>query len=169
MTRRTAAIIVCLAICCSTTASQSVEISGAWKIATQGGPTPTCSFVQVENNLSGSCVGPQATGTVSGEVNGPTVRWRWRWVTYAHRAAGAFDFLGTLSPDNTITGKVERRETGLSLAFTAREPILALDQPGGVLEQPGTTAAGYVANWREPSLCAAGPGHAVLRAQLQKS
>ena len=119
----------CVILCWISTPSQSAEISGAWKIETQGGPTPLCSLVQVGNNLNGSCVGPQATGTVTGTVVGPTVQWRWQWVTYAGNAAAAFDFVGTLESDNTITGRVERRETGMSLTFTAKRQIVASGAP----------------------------------------
>ena len=100
--------------------AQSAEISGAWKIETRGGPVPLCNFVQLGNDLKGSCVGPIAAGTATGIVDGQTVRWRWQWVTYTGNAAAGFDFLGTLGADNTITGVVERREIGMSLNFTAK-------------------------------------------------
>ena len=123
--RRTIALFAIIAACWISTPSQSAEISGAWKIDTRGGPVPLCSLVQVGNNLNGSCVGPKATGTVRGTVVGQTVRWRWQWVTYAGNSAAAFDFIGTLGLDNTITGMVERRETGLSLSFTAKRQSTA--------------------------------------------
>lgn len=119
MRHRTIAFFVCMILCGIGVPSHAAEISGAWKIETHGGPVPLCSLVQTGNDLSGSCVGPQAAGTISGTVAGPTVRWRWQWVTNSGDKAGAFDFLGTLGADNTITGTVERREIGLSLNFTA--------------------------------------------------
>ena len=113
--------IAFLALCCASTSSYSAEISGTWKIDTHGGPAPLCKLVQTGNNLSGSCVGPQATGAVTGTVVGSTVRWRWQWVTHAGDKLGAFDFEGNLSAETTITGRLERQETGLSLNFYAEK------------------------------------------------
>jgi YD repeat-containing protein len=80
------------------------------------------------NNLSGSCIGPQATGNVVGTVTGSAVRWRWQWTTYGNTSAAAFDFVGTLQPDNKITGILTRGETGLSLEFTATRSVPTMDQ-----------------------------------------
>jgi hypothetical protein len=95
------------------------NISGSWKIDSKNGPSPLCGFIQAGNNLTGSCTGPKSAGTITGNIVGKKVQWRWQWATYAGDAAAAFDFVGTLGPDNTITGMVERQEIGLSLNFTA--------------------------------------------------
>jgi hypothetical protein len=98
-----------------------LPISGAWKITTTpSGPSPICSFIQVGSQLNGFCTGPQASGNVIGTVSGPKVRWRWQRVTYRHGSAAGFDFLGTLKPDNTITGMLTRGETGFSEQFAAK-------------------------------------------------
>ena len=123
MSRRTIYPLACMILCAISTPSQSAEIIGAWKIDTSGGPTPLCSFVQAGDDLSGVCVGPQAKGKVAGTVSGSTVRWRWQWVTNSGDRSGAFDFVGTLVADNTITGTVELREVGLALNFTAKKQI----------------------------------------------
>ena len=124
--RRTIALFACVALCwiCSTP-SQSAEISGAWTIETQNGPVPVCGFRQAGNNLTGSCAGPIAEGTIIGTIIGRQVRWRWQWVTYAGENAAAFDFEGILQSDNTITGMVERREIGFSRNFTAKRGFVA--------------------------------------------
>lgn len=103
-----------------------VDISGAWKIDSQNGPVPVCGFKQVGNNLTGSCAGPNAQGTITGAMNGREVRWRWQWVTYAGKNAAAFEFVGTVGSDNTVTGVVERREIGFSVNFTAKRGFVAL-------------------------------------------
>jgi hypothetical protein len=121
MIRPTAALFACMILCWTSTRSQSADVSGAWKIDTQGGPAPLCNLVQVDNALGGTCVGPQASGTVTGTVAGSTVRWRWQWAAYAGSAASAFDFAATLQPDSLLKGLLERRETGLSLNFTAKK------------------------------------------------
>jgi clan AA aspartic protease (TIGR02281 family) len=115
--------ILCAALGFSASASAEVapaNISGSWQIETpQNGPSPRCVFRQEGNNLTGSCTGPKAEGTITGTIIGDQVRWRWQWVTYTGNAAAAFDFIGTLGLDNTITGMLERRETGFSLNFRA--------------------------------------------------
>lgn len=95
------------------------NISGTWKIDSGNGPSPLCGFIQVGNNLTGSCTGLKSAGTIVGNIVGKQVQWRWQWTIYAGDAAAAFDFIGTLRPDDTITGMVERREIGLSLNFKA--------------------------------------------------
>ena len=118
--RRTTAFFVYFAMCWISNPSQSAELSGAWKIDTRGGPAPLCILVQVGDTLNGSCSVPQTAGTVIGTVVGPAVRWRWQWAAYSGHVAGALDFVGVLGFDNTMTGVAGRRETGLSLNFTAK-------------------------------------------------
>jgi hypothetical protein len=120
--------------------SHAAEISGAWKIDTQGGPTPLCSLVQVGSNLNGSCVGPQAKGTITGTLAGPTVQWRWQWITYAGNGAGAFDFVGVLRADNSISGTIERKETGFLLNFTAKRQIATAGPSGAAVQAPPESA-----------------------------
>lgn len=136
--RRTIGLFASIILCGIGVPSHAAEMSGAWKIDTRGGPVPVCKFVQVNNDLSGSCVGPQATGTVTGTVVGPTVRWHWQWTTYVGNATGSFDFVGNVQTDNTITGTVERRELGLSFDFTATRQSIA-----GVTAHDGTPNGGH--------------------------
>ena len=124
MMRPSTVLFACLTLFWTATASQSAETSGAWKIDTPGGPTPLCSLVQIDGNLNGSCVGPQATGTVTGTIIGTQVRWRWQWVSYVGKGA-AFDFSGVLGLNNTITGTVERRDIGMLLNFVAKKQMVA--------------------------------------------
>jgi hypothetical protein len=114
---------VCLALCWINSPAQAADISGAWKIDAEGGISPVCSFAQVGSELSASCVGPEAAGTLTGAMDGPTVQWRWQWVTHVGRNSGSFSFTGTLGADNEITGQVERPETSLSLTFTAKRQL----------------------------------------------
>src|SRR5262249_40205874 len=121
-------------------AAEVINISGAWKIDSENGPSPLCRFDQVGNNLTGSCEGPQAKGTLGGAVTAQQVRWHWQWVTHSGGSAGAFDFNGTLKPDNTITGTIERREIGFSLNFTAKRQSAILDETNGTLTNPAQSA-----------------------------
>jgi hypothetical protein len=136
MSPRTIALFACTALCSISAPSQAVEISGPWKIDSQNGPSPICGFEQAGNNLTGSCIGPNAKGTITGTIVGDQVRWRWQWVAYTANSSAAFDFIGTLTPNNTITGWVFRRGTNLSLNFTAKrhqpsQPAADLAKPTG--------------------------------------
>jgi hypothetical protein len=71
------------------------------------------------------------------------VRWRWQWVANARHAAGAFDFTGTLLPDNTIAGTVERREIGFSSNFTAKNQSIATAAARGGAPPGGAATAPY--------------------------
>ncbi len=128
MARRTTAFLVCLTVCWTSTPSRASEISGTWQIDTRDGPAPICKLAQVGNTLNGTCIGPRAAGSVTGTVAGPTVRWHWRWISYASQTPGDFDFLGTLESENAMTGTVTRPETGFSLTFTANRKSIAPDE-----------------------------------------
>ena len=92
-----------------------IDISGTWQIETNR-IVPLCTFKQVGNDLTGSCTGPKAAGALTGMIVGKQVRWIWQWKNYGDDAeAGGNTFVGTLVSDNTITGKVERTETGFFL------------------------------------------------------
>ena len=94
-------------LCWSSTGSLSADLSGVWKINTQGGPISVCTLVQTGRNLIGSCVGPQAKGHVIGTVAGAAAKWRWEWVTQAG-IPGSFTFTGAVQSDNSISGVMER-------------------------------------------------------------
>ena len=132
----------------SVLAETPANISGSWKIDSQNGPTPICAFEQVGDNLTGSCIGPNAKGTITGTIIGTQVRWRWQWVTYAGNSSGAFDFTGTLRPDNTVTGLLSR-QTGLSLNFTARRQSTA---PATAQQSPAqqTSQARQIQKYQPP-------------------
>ncbi len=127
MIRRAIALFACMILCGTSVSSLAAEISGTWKIDTRGGPVPLCGLAQVGTDLIGSCVGPGATGSVSGTVIGPSIRWRWQFVGYARNATGTWDFVGILRPDNTITGVADNRK-GRAYNFTAKRQSTALQR-----------------------------------------
>jgi len=143
VTLSTAVAILCAALGFLTSASSEVapiNISGPWIIDGQNGPSPVCGFEQAGNNLTGSCIGPNAKGTITGTIIGEQVRWHWQWVTYAGNVAAAFDFIGTLRPDNTIKGMIERRDIGLSVNFTAKRQFVVSDKTNRILARPAEPA-----------------------------
>jgi hypothetical protein len=101
-----------------------VNVSGSWTIDSQAGPV-MCRFQKYAgNNFTGSCVGQDGQGTVTGTINGKEVQWRWQWVAYTGNSADALDFEGTLASDDAITGSVKWNilpfKTTGRLHFTAR-------------------------------------------------
>src|SRR5579862_468688 len=128
--RRRSAFFACVSLFGIGVAAHAAEITGVWRIQAKEGPMPLCNFVQVGNDLTGSCVARLAAGKVTGTVDGQTVRWRWQWDTYGHTGSGVFDFAGTLAIDDAITGVVERRAIGLSTSFTAKRGIVDAPRQG---------------------------------------
>ena len=72
---------------------------------------------QTDDELKGSCTGPQAKGEVTGTVAGQTVRWQWKRVANNNGATSLWNFSGTMAGDNSITGFLE--QNGRSAPFTA--------------------------------------------------
>jgi hypothetical protein len=89
------------------------NISGDWKIQgeIQSGrgivsATPTCTFVQsAAGKLSGSCVGPNASGPLAGYISGNNVSWTWRNIpTTSIGVNGETGFKGTYVDAHLIRG-----------------------------------------------------------------
>jgi hypothetical protein len=118
-----------------------MSISGSWQIVSQNnGPSPECVFDQAGNDFTGLCIGPNARGAITGTITGDQPRWHWQWVTYAGNSSGSFDFMGTLKPNNTITGVILRRGTDLSLNFTAKRQSIA-STPSSSASTPSSSSA----------------------------
>jgi len=90
----------------------TVNIAGTWQVSGQmesGGAVfmanPSCEFEQVGHRVSGTCIGPHATGPVTGVVEGRSVSWTW-----THRAtdlvglSGVTNFNGTYVDVHLIRG-----------------------------------------------------------------
>jgi hypothetical protein len=124
MISRAFIVFLWTALCCVSAPSQAAEIPGPWKIDTQNGPSPICGLEQVGNSLTGSCIGPRAKGPIVGTINGDKVGWRWEWMSYTGNSSGTFEFMGSLRPDNTITGMIlqpiDSLGNTLARGFTAK-------------------------------------------------
>jgi len=112
------------------------NVAGSWKVVTQNGLSSECKFGQVGANLFGACRGPKAEGTVTGNVDGDQVHWRWQYVTHADNSTGAFDFTGNLAPANTIIGLIRIPDNSAALmSFEAKRgsnSVRMQSQGGGV-------------------------------------
>jgi hypothetical protein len=99
--------------------SFGADMSGTWTVASSLGSSPTCTFTQTENFISGPCKGANADGTAFGVVDGQSVRWAWQWVATAGHNLGAFDFSGDVDRDSNISGVIMvGNQTG---SFTAKK------------------------------------------------
>ena len=97
------------------------NVAGSWKVVAQNGLSSECKFGQVGANLFGSCKGPSAEGTATGNVDGHQVHWRWQYVTHDDNSIGVFDFTGNLASANTITGLISIPDNSASLmSFEAK-------------------------------------------------
>ncbi len=101
-------------IVASAACAQSVNIAGTWQVAGQAAANgvimtanPTCEFEQVGQRVSGTCIGPNATGPLTGVVSGRSVSWTW-----THRAttlagiSGVTNFNGTYVDRHLIRGEM---------------------------------------------------------------
>jgi hypothetical protein len=107
----------------------AADLTGTWSI--QGPIDPVCTLTQQGNALSGNCSGPAAQGSVTGTVDGDTVRWTFSRTGRGGGAMAPVDFSGAVSGDN-LTGTLSIG--GRGGAFTARRiqgaPNLAGSAPG---------------------------------------
>ncbi len=111
--------------------AQVVDFSGPWAVRGQiiSGPVftavmPICRFRQVNNQLVGSCRGPNANGPASGAVIGLTISFQWQVHPFTPIGIGGLaSFQGTLGPDNVIRGVwTSTAVPGASGPFTAYRP-----------------------------------------------
>lgn len=92
------------------------EVAGSWKIASPIG-VPLCSIAQNGDKLTGTCMGPQATGELTGTVTGESIRWQWKAAANSNGNVALLNFWGAMSTDKTITGFVI--SNGRAGSFTA--------------------------------------------------
>jgi len=110
----------------------AADISGTWTIA--GPITPSCTFTQTGNSLSGACRGPGAEGPLSGSIDGQTVKWVFTRTNMATgRAIDPVEFSGTLN-GQSLSGTMTRDGGGNPMPFTAQfqpgaAPIMLASAP----------------------------------------
>ena len=96
----------------------AADISGTWTIA--GPITPSCTFTQTGNSLSGACRGPGAEGPLSGSIDGQTVKWVFtRTNMSTGRAIAPVEFSGTLN-GQSLSGTMTRNGGANPVPFTAQ-------------------------------------------------
>jgi hypothetical protein len=106
--------------------AQPIDISGAWKIQgtiQSGGALfsarPTCVFEQAGSKLSGACIGPNASGPLTGVISGRNVSWTWRnRATNDVGITGMTAFNGVYVDHHLIQGTMTSSATSGEGAFT---------------------------------------------------
>jgi hypothetical protein len=95
-----------LFVVASAVSAYAADITGTWTISSTLGPNPSCTFGQTGNFFTGLCKGPGGEGIAFGIVGGQTIRWAWHPIATVGQNPVAFDFVGKLDPDTTITGTI---------------------------------------------------------------
>ena len=86
--------------------------------------SPVCEFQQSGDQLTGTCTGPNGTGSAVGLTNGASVTWQWHVVaTNNIGLSGISSFNGRLGADNVVRGSwTFSGRPGVSGQFTAMRP-----------------------------------------------
>src|ERR1700728_3662026 len=96
----------------------AADISGTWRVT--GLITPSCTFTQTGNSLSGACRGPGAEGPLSGNIDGQTVKWVFtRTNMTTGRTVAPVEFAGTLN-GQSISGTMTQNGGANPTPFTAQ-------------------------------------------------
>jgi hypothetical protein len=102
------------------TAEAPADVNGKWKIHSviSGNENDvTCTFVQKDANLTGSCESEQGKTDLAGTVNGKKIKW-----TYKSEYNGTpltVNYEGSLESPKKITGSTSVVEFGVEGEFTA--------------------------------------------------
>jgi hypothetical protein len=103
-------------------AADSASISGKWQVHTSiagNESDSTCTFVQKDAELSGSCTSDQGTVNVTGKVDGKKVSWSFK--SEYQGTPLTVNHEGALTTDNKITGTVTVPEFSVDGDFTATQ------------------------------------------------
>jgi len=124
--RHASALVGFALIVASPVTVNAANFSGTWTFdGTIGHPVimqtaPVCVFRQSGNSITGNCKGPNASGSVSGAVNGRAITFVWHSVSATRR--GTATFRGTLGSDGTIRGTFTGTATpGLTGVFSGHQ------------------------------------------------
>jgi hypothetical protein len=110
---RCATALIGLALMVSSSArAEDMDFSGSWSVSGRivtgnllTWVSPICVFQQTEDQLKGSCKGPNGAGSATGAIDGADISWQWHMVaTNAIGLNGLSTFRGTLGRDNVIRG-----------------------------------------------------------------
>jgi hypothetical protein len=114
---------------CAPALAADPDFSGKWSVSGQivGGNlmtivSPVCTFQQNGSQLTGTCTGPNGTGSAVGLVNGAGVTFEWQMIpTDSIGLSGVSSFNGKLGPDNVVRGSwTFSGRPGASGQFTAQ-------------------------------------------------
>jgi hypothetical protein len=137
LTACVASALASLGILLSSSGAAAADFSGTWAISgTLGDPvivtaTPNCTFQQDGDKISGTCKGPNATGSVDGMVDGSTITWNWHAVPITARGLGGVaTFKGVLGADGTLSGTwTHSAVDGVAGKFSAQRQVQTQPSP----------------------------------------
>jgi hypothetical protein len=101
-------------------AADNASLSGKWKIhqSVAGNESDSdCTFIQKDNDLTGSCTADQGSGKITGKVDGNKISWLYE--TEYNGSPLTVKFTGTLDSTGKIAGGVTVEQFGVDGDFTA--------------------------------------------------
>ncbi len=103
------AVVACALALVFPIIAEAVTFAGTWAVSGRLGATgsvsPVCVFRQSGIAVSGTCKGPNGTGSALGAVRGAAIEWQWHVVrTDPQGYSGIVTFRGTLGSDGVIRG-----------------------------------------------------------------
>ena len=99
---------------------QPASVAGTWDVVANVGGSQseqTCTFVQKDGELTGSCKGQRGTYSVTGKVDGKSVTWQFEIEYEGQRLIPVYT--GTLESADKIAGGVDVQGMGIGGEFTA--------------------------------------------------
>lgn len=96
------------------------SIAGEWQIQRSAAgheSTQTCTFVQTDGELSGTCSSDDGPVQLSGKIEGKEVTWGFR--TNSQAGMITVVYKGTVDSETTMSGTVSALEMGIDGDFSA--------------------------------------------------
>lgn len=84
-------------------AAQAEDLTGTWQFKSKTA-NPRCALTQTGDFVRGTCEGSGGGGVGFGVVEGQVLRFTYQWTGKDDGSDGAFDFVGRIGPDGSITG-----------------------------------------------------------------
>lgn len=99
---------------------EPAPVAGTWNVVANVGGTQsdqTCTFVQKDSELTGSCKGERGTYPVTGKVDGKSITWQFEVEYEGQKLIPVYT--GTLESSDKIAGGVDVQGMGIGGEFTA--------------------------------------------------
>jgi hypothetical protein len=114
-------VLVVVALGSGLLAAGQSSVAGEWQVQRSVGgseSSQTCTFVQKDAELTGSCSTPAGAVQLTGTVNGKTVSWTVKQES-SQGGTVTVAYKGTLETDTKMSGTVTAVEYGIDGEFVA--------------------------------------------------